>query len=495
DFKKKAKLATEQLDICPFCEKNIEEPETLDWHMQQEHDAHVPSQFTQTGIQNAMADADFDKLDNYYGEGRKKAREFDQTVEDMARDNWETGDLEGKKVTATLFTAGQNLSDEQIEDLALTPWYQLPYGMRSTIQSNIAYSLGEVRATEQFDTDWACPRCGNKNVKIKYDEDGLPAGRECPRCGLGQESKATEAYGDLLQRQKAILDDWIRDNKDSGLNIWSSAEDLPSDIYAELERIKDSEYLYNAVSNYISDKASEAYKEANEDLTFAGRGKITSLRDLWNAMSEDKRFGFLQDLGWGADIPYEQMRSIARRDYDDVRTSTGLGTYEGFMDNDQEALDHYASLYGLESYAKEDVFLIDPVDGQLKTPTVGDIPTIASSMIKGYGRDLKKRFTDKPQWEQELETVYHQADEEEVGEGELASVPDDDEYTDSEFGSTRPREFRAKETEEEDIALGALALKNEKEEELTGEDESEDIALLTQFIKNETDELTGGSNE
>ena len=99
-------------EVCPFCNIVIPENEDIDWHMQEQHGAHVPSQFTQTGVQGAMADTDFDAL-------------------------------------------------------------------------------------EQFDADWACPRCGNKNVKIKYDENGIPSGRECPKCGLGSESRKKAGEGEL----------------------------------------------------------------------------------------------------------------------------------------------------------------------------------------------------------------------------------------------------------------------------------------------------------
>lgn len=45
---------------------------------------------------------------------------------------------------------------------------------------------------EAFNKNWACPRCDNKNIKIKYDDDGNPNGRECPKCGLGKESYSGE---------------------------------------------------------------------------------------------------------------------------------------------------------------------------------------------------------------------------------------------------------------------------------------------------------------
>lgn len=105
---------------CPFCKELIKEPETLDWHMEHEHGAHIPSTYTQTGIQGAMTGTDFDSLD--------------------------------------------------------TDFY-----------------------SEAFDADWACPRCGNKKVTIKKDEYGNPTGRTCPKCGLGNESKATEGKYHTLE--------------------------------------------------------------------------------------------------------------------------------------------------------------------------------------------------------------------------------------------------------------------------------------------------------
>jgi len=71
-------------------------------------------------------------------------------------------------------------------------------------------------AMEAFDTDWACPRCGNKNVKIKYDKDGNPSGRECPKCGLGSESYSKETlHGDTNKEGLFYwkpTDEWLEDS-------------------------------------------------------------------------------------------------------------------------------------------------------------------------------------------------------------------------------------------------------------------------------------------
>ena len=87
-------------DQCPFCQEIIKEPETLDWHMQQEHGAHVASQYTQTGIQGAMADTDDFGIDqDFYNESRKRAKEdvtfggdYQQRI-DNAWNDWNNGPL------------------------------------------------------------------------------------------------------------------------------------------------------------------------------------------------------------------------------------------------------------------------------------------------------------------------------------------------------------------------------------------------------------------
>jgi len=64
---------------CPFCNQIIREPETLDWHMSEQHGAHIPSTYTQTGIQGAMADTDDFGIDqDFYKESRAKEAENSQ---------------------------------------------------------------------------------------------------------------------------------------------------------------------------------------------------------------------------------------------------------------------------------------------------------------------------------------------------------------------------------------------------------------------------------
>lgn len=81
-------------ETCPYCNIEINEPDNLDWHMQEEHGAHVPSQYTQTGLQGAMADTDFDSLESH-----KKANEVEH--DKCPQCNFETSWKEGDSLQKT----------------------------------------------------------------------------------------------------------------------------------------------------------------------------------------------------------------------------------------------------------------------------------------------------------------------------------------------------------------------------------------------------------
>jgi uncharacterized C2H2 Zn-finger protein len=76
---------------CPLCNEIIQEPENLDWHMQQQHGASVPSAFTQAGIQGAMADTDFDALETIATESKWECLDCDSNFDDAGKHQEETG--------------------------------------------------------------------------------------------------------------------------------------------------------------------------------------------------------------------------------------------------------------------------------------------------------------------------------------------------------------------------------------------------------------------
>jgi hypothetical protein len=73
----------------------------------------------------------------------------------------------------------------------------------------------------------------------------------------------------LTSKQKKILDKFIADNTNAKNSIerYSSVfsngrhllneEDLPAELYAEIEKINDTEILWQEINRYMTDKCSE----------------------------------------------------------------------------------------------------------------------------------------------------------------------------------------------------------------------------------------------
>lgn len=65
----------------------------------------------------------------------------------------------------------------------------------------------------------------------------------------------------LTKKQKKLLDIWYEQNKNEhGLAVRDVVSDLlPTELWAELEAINDTEILYQDVNRYIHDKAAGTY--------------------------------------------------------------------------------------------------------------------------------------------------------------------------------------------------------------------------------------------
>jgi len=313
DYKKKANEQGLD-DECPFCKEKIKEPETLDWHMEQEHGVHIPSQYTQTGIQGAMADTDFDSLgSDFYSEANpnhaddgkfssvggssslndshkqaldkyieKHGKEdynvigslggWDENVHlpanilkqvkganhdemldyirskvgNEAKDrpvvegdpvhvvsqqcfDWEGYEIDCESGERIGKGYSQSKAYQQFLNEAYDEWtcskcgVKLPYG--KSVGDHLLDHGITFEAKEEFDYNWACPRCGNKKVTTKKDEYGNPIGRSCPKCGLGNEAKAEESdYSSLsteeLQRRLQRAEDKLPTLKTQG-GLWA----------------------------------------------------------------------------------------------------------------------------------------------------------------------------------------------------------------------------------------------------------------------------------
>ena len=66
----------------------------------------------------------------------------------------------------------------------------------------------------------------------------------------------------LTSRQKKVLDQWARDNPDKVHLGFSVDEDMDTGTWDVLERLNDTEILWQEVNRYISDKAV-SYRKLN----------------------------------------------------------------------------------------------------------------------------------------------------------------------------------------------------------------------------------------
>ena len=59
----------------------------------------------------------------------------------------------------------------------------------------------------------------------------------------------------LTKKQKNLLDKWLKENSPlPGLAVCDAVQDyLPNDLWEELQRINDTEILYQNVNRYIND--------------------------------------------------------------------------------------------------------------------------------------------------------------------------------------------------------------------------------------------------
>ena len=61
----------------------------------------------------------------------------------------------------------------------------------------------------------------------------------------------------LNRQQKKLIDKWFDENW-TGAGSIGGIDDLPIELWEELERINDHETIYQNIDNYISDKAMNA---------------------------------------------------------------------------------------------------------------------------------------------------------------------------------------------------------------------------------------------
>jgi hypothetical protein len=161
----------------------------------------------------------------------------------------------------------------------------------------------------------------------------------------------------LNSKQKSLISNWVNQNKDN-LSIFVSAEDLPYELYSELERINDFETLNQEIQRFASDvvnesKASEDYGNHNRinqpDIQVHGfpRDAEGHARASWDRASIDSRKYFLKSIGMRED-PYNPFYSLSGYTQGKLAThvqNNYLGTYESKASEDwEEDLDGYKAI-------------------------------------------------------------------------------------------------------------------------------------------------------
>jgi len=150
-------------ETCPYCNIEINEPDNLDWHMQEEHGAHVPSQYTQTGLQGAMADTDFDSLESH----KKKAGENELDLCPICQDGMKCEDLMSH---APNWNTTNNWSTNGIEP----PNANESYAKEDYIPAPYDQHFNWVASMDQ--DDYVCKHCGQQMM----NRDGTNALHSAP---------------------------------------------------------------------------------------------------------------------------------------------------------------------------------------------------------------------------------------------------------------------------------------------------------------------------
>ena len=104
---------------CPICGKDIDN-NFMDYHMEQDHGVHSPSQYTQDTISQSMGDPNYDHLEDWrtsYGESKKIANEdypdLSYVADDTSDEEWVSIDIELATEEAESLVFSQ-LSNEEV---------------------------------------------------------------------------------------------------------------------------------------------------------------------------------------------------------------------------------------------------------------------------------------------------------------------------------------------------------------------------------------------
>jgi len=138
--------------------------------------------------------------------------------------------------------------------------------------------------------------------------------------------------------------------------------------------------------------------KASEDLTFAGRGELNTIQDVWNAMSNDSRYSLIYQLGHdsygSATVSFVNGQELTVTDIQKVIDRDEFPDHLlGNID-----VEHMKRVAGLESKASEVIsdsdkqILSDWVSQNRDWTTIDDLPNeIFIPLMASFGDDIDKR--------------------------------------------------------------------------------------------------------
>ncbi len=231
---------------CPFCKIEIPEGQDLDYHMSTAHGAHVPSEYTQTGVDVGMADADWDKIE--YA-GASYAKEKGETYIFM----WRVMDFATRE--NMMREVGVSTSE------AGSDWEQLPYEVTEPLKQKMNQLFRETgresKANESVTSWWG----GNSQSSLEFRSKVL--------------SRAGYTPSGLIDKEFWELPDGVQDKVFELYSGGFVGESRQSDIKKEIKKLQNIIQVASEENPFHMYIYHDKIAELESELSSLGESKAT----------------------------------------------------------------------------------------------------------------------------------------------------------------------------------------------------------------------------
>ena len=326
---------------CPFCNQLIREPETLDWHMSEQHGAHIPSTYTQTGIQGAMADADDFGIDqDFYSESKKRANEGSEVMDFFTPPESEEG------------PAVCDICGEQIHYIFEDELQQHLLDKHINVMNE---SKKKVNEAVDFKTYRILERVQMGEINLPFTD----LSQEDERLVRDAQMLGLLDGGILTPEGTAVLNDQL--NKSAGFNDYGKGEDdveqiMGMPVYGE-SRASDLKKEIKKLTNFINMASFENPMNMGDD-----QAKLDSLKAELASLGESRANENSECLMGGKHEPIDSPDKFdpynaCKKCGNDIRLKGGE-----WVDTTYDEREAYNKKNSWESRAKEDWSQYDHAD-------------------------------------------------------------------------------------------------------------------------------------